>query len=143
MMLVFVMCYFVNNGLAQEKKEYTVLYYPNGTKASEGYMRDGQPDGFWIAYYPNGVKKSEGNRKNFLLDSIWVFYNQLGDTAEKISYVLGKKNGYSLRYGYANDRVGKDRLVLVAKELYINDVKEGTSFYYDKQGRLKEMVRYR
>jgi len=134
---------FSSETIAQEKKEYSVLYYPNGAKASEGYMRDGQPDGYWISYYPNGTKKSEGNRKNFLLDSIWVFYNQLGDTAEKISYFLGKKNGYSIKYGYVNDRVGKERVIIVARELYINDVKEGNSYYYDKQGNLREIVKYR
>ena len=79
-------CFSQNDG----KNGYTKFTYPNGKISSEGMMVNGKPDGYWKTYYVTGVKKSEGNRKNFLLDSIWLFYNELSDTTEKISYVLGK-----------------------------------------------------
>jgi antitoxin component YwqK of YwqJK toxin-antitoxin module len=52
---------------------FVQFFYPSGQLASEGTMREGQPDGYWITYYPTGIKKSEGKRTNFLLDSIWSF----------------------------------------------------------------------
>jgi len=136
---------FIQYSDSQELKEgYNILSYPNGKKASEGMVKNGRPDGFWVSYYVSGTKRSEGNRKNFLLDSIWIFYNQLGDTTEKISYVLGKKNGYSMRYGYRRERIGKDKMILLSKELYVNDNKEGWSYYYnDKSGKLEEMIKYK
>jgi uncharacterized protein len=122
---------------------YNVFYYPGGQKSSEGNLREGKPDGFWITYYPSGMKKSEGKRNNFLLDSLWNFYNQFGDTTEKISYLMGKKNGYSLTYSY-NKTVNSDkRGVLISKELYVNDNREGRSYYFTNNGKLKEIVNYR
>ena len=59
-------------------------------------MRNGKPDGFWKTYYPSGIMKSEGNRTNFLLDSIWVFYNEVGDTLQKVNYIMGKRNGFTI-----------------------------------------------
>ncbi|PIP54157.1 MAG: hypothetical protein COX07_06850 [Bacteroidetes bacterium CG23_combo_of_CG06-09_8_20_14_all_32_9] len=109
---------------------YNIFYYENGKISSEGYMRQGKPDGFWKTYYPNGTLKSEGNRINFELDSIWTFFNDKGDTTLKIDYKNGKKNGYlsTFEYGVKNNvKTGG----LVSKELYLNDVKQGKSFYYE------------
>lgn len=121
---------------------YNVFYYPNGQVASEGYMRSGKPDGYWKTYYVTGIIKSEGNRKNFLLDSIWVFYNPAGDTLEKISYMYGKKNGYSYTYDYQNKGITSKYYNIIARELYVNDKKEGKSFYYYPNGGMKEVVHY-
>ena len=110
---------------------YNVFYYPNGKKSSEGYMKNGQPDGFWKTYYPSGILKSEGNRKNTLLDSTWIFYNEKGDTIEIINYKYGKKNGYNIKYYYQYDDSGKIiSKKIISKELYLNDKKEGKSYYY-------------
>lgn len=118
------------------------IYYPNGQVSSEGFVKDGKPDGYWKTYYVTGVIKSEGKRKNFLLDSTWNFYNQSGELVEVINYQLGKKSGYTFKYNYNNpDRPG--RSTLVSKELYINDKKEGNSYYYYNSGELKEIVLYK
>ena len=66
--------------------------------SSEGFMQNDKPDGYWKTYYPSAVLKSEGNRVNHLLDSTWVFYKETGDTLQKVSYVLGKRNGYTTGY---------------------------------------------
>jgi uncharacterized protein len=133
----------VNSQTDTTSDGYKIFYYPSGQKASEGTLKNGKPDGLWISFYPTGIKKSEGKRKNFLLDSTWIFFNQLGDTAEKIEYLLGKKNGYTLRFGYRNDRIGKDKMILLSKELYLNDKLEGSNYYYYPSGRLREIVKYR
>ncbi len=120
---------------------YTKFYYPNGQISSEGYMKDGKPDGYWITYYVSGVKKSEGNRNNFRLDSTWNFYNNIGDIVEKIDYKNGVRSGYHLKFIYKKDDPLK-KPILISKELFINDLKEGLSYYYDENGKVKEVAMY-
>lgn len=89
-----------------------------------------------------GVIKSEGKRTNFLLDSTWNFYNQSGELVQQIDYRLGKKSGYSLEYIYSNPE-NPGQPTLVSKELYVNDKKEGESYYYYNTGELWQIVYYR
>jgi antitoxin component YwqK of YwqJK toxin-antitoxin module len=135
----------VSKLLAQDsiKNGFVKFYYPNGKVSSEGYMVDGKPDGFWVTYFATGIKKSEGNRRNHLLDSLWLFYNEVGDTTEKINYVLGKRNGYSYKYASLKELNTLQRNVLIAKELFVNDRREGTSYYYYPNGKLKQIINYR
>jgi antitoxin component YwqK of YwqJK toxin-antitoxin module len=126
-------------GQIDAKDGMVKIYYPNGQVSSEGMVRDGKPDGYWKTYYVTGVIKSEGKRTNFLLDSTWLFYNQVGELTEEINYQLGKRSGYTLKYTYDNPNQ-PGRKTLVSKELYVNDKKEGISFYYYKTGELKEEV---
>ena len=69
------------NFFAQErlKDGLKKFYYENGQISSEGNIKNGLPEGYWISYYPTGIIKSEGNRKNNTLDSTWIFYNKYGD----------------------------------------------------------------
>ena len=124
------------------KNGYNTIYFKDGKVSSEGYIRNGKPDGYWKTYYPTGVLKSEGNRKNFLLDSTWVFYNSYGDTLEKINYLYGKRNGYS--YTLNTDRNDKPEFIgnIIAKELYVNDKKEGKAYYYLNDGTLLKIENY-
>lgn len=118
------------------------IYYPNGQVSSEGFVKDGKPDGYWKTYYVTGIIKSEGKRKNFLLDSTWNFYNQSGELVEVINYQLGKRSGYTYKFTYDNpERPG--RSTLISKELYINDKKEGDAYYYHQTGELNEIVSYK
>jgi len=112
--------------------------YPNGNISSEGYIRNGKPDGYWKSYYVTGVLKSEGKRTSFLLDSIWVFYDQAGDTTEKISYLLGKRNGYSIKY--QKDPISG--LYIQTAELYAGDRKEGVARIFYPDGKLKQTIPY-
>lgn len=120
---------------------FNKVYYPNGKVLSEGFMKEGKPEGYWKTYYTTGVLKSEGNRENFLLDSIWIFYSSTGDTINKINYLYGKKNGYY--YQYSTDRsrpefIGK----VISKELYVNDIKEGIAYNYYEDGKIHETIKY-
>jgi antitoxin component YwqK of YwqJK toxin-antitoxin module len=122
---------------------YNRFYYPTGKISSEGYMRNGKPDGYWKTYFPSGVLKSEGNRRNFMLDSIWVFYNEKGDTLQKINYLFDKRNGYTITYNTneKDDPINYGKVV--AKELYVNDKKEGLSYFYYSNGLLHEVIEYK
>jgi len=134
---IIILCHSV---YAQDKvvDGYNRFYYSSGKVASEGNFKDGKPDGYWKTYYTTGIKKSEGTRTNYLLDSIWIFYTEKGDTLSKISYLRGKKNGYLVTYGSA---AGKN--YLLSKELYIDDKKQGVSYYYLPNGLLDKTVCYR
>jgi len=123
---------------ADIKDGYNQFKYPNGNISSEGYIRNGKPDGYWKSYYVTGVLKSEGKRRSYLLDSIWVFYDQSGDTTEKISYLLGKRNGYYIKY--QKDPVYE--LYVYSKELFAGDKKEGAAFIYYPEGKIKQMIPY-
>lgn len=120
---------------------FNKFYYPNGSLQSEGNLKDGKPEGYWVNYYPTGIIKSEGNRKNHELDSIWVFYTITGDTISKISYFNGKKNGFSYEYFTKASNptyIGN----IKSKELYINNLKEGASEYFYENGSLREIREY-
>lgn len=129
---------------AQNKSENNSVkfYYGNGRVSSEGMMRNGKPDGIWISYYPAGQIKSIGKRSNFLLDSIWKFYDEMGHLSEEINYLRGKKSGFWIRYQgvLKNDSLMRMEL---SKELYLDDKKEGQGLYYDNQGQIEKIVRYR
>ena len=103
------------------------FYYPNGKLSSEGTMKEGKPDGYWKSYSENGILKSEGNRKNFELDSLWKFYNAEGKLILEVNYKHERKNGIKTTY-LDNETI---------KENFVNDVKEGLTRYYYKDGKLK------
>ena len=81
----------INSSSSQELTRY---YYPDGTVSSEGYLVNGQPDGYWKSYYPNGTLKSVGKRTNFQLDSVWCFFDEQGNLQKEISYLDNHKNGF-------------------------------------------------
>ncbi len=85
-----------------------------------------------------GVLKSEGKRTNFLLDSIWVFFDQAGDTTEKINYVIGKKNGWYLKY----KKDPSHGVYVWSKELFAGDKKEGTAYIYYPDGKVLQTIKY-
>jgi antitoxin component YwqK of YwqJK toxin-antitoxin module len=110
---------------------YNIFYYPNSQKSSEGYMEDGKPNGYWMNYYPTGIIRSEGKRTNYELDSIWNFFDEKGNISKNISYKDGLKHGYYSQYKLNKT---KDTVIniLIFKELYYNNNKNGISEYYNK-----------
>ncbi len=130
---------FANNN---DTTGYTKLFYPNGSLQSEGIIKNGKPDGYWKSYYPTGVIRSEGNRVNHLLDGNWIFYNSLGDTINKVHYILGNKNGYS--YEYFVDRNKPESLGKVKlRELIVQNKKEGEAIEFYENGKIKERIHYK
>lgn len=145
-LFVFSFCIFNTFAFSQtanQQNGYVKIYYPNGSISSEGIMINGKPDGYWKTYFANGVIKSQGNRRNHLLDSVWVFFNEVGDTLEKINFVLTKKNGFYYRYSSVDQLNTNRRNVIISKELYVNDLKEGLSYYYYPDGYIHETIPYR
>ncbi len=120
----------------------TTFYYPSGQKSGEGIIRDGKPDGFWRSWYENGQLKSEGLRTNFMLDSIWNFYYYSGQLHQSISYRNDQKNGYTSSFVLDINNI--DTLYYQAsKELFLNGIRQGESFYYHPNGQLMMSIYFR
>ena len=133
--ILFLFCSIILGSVAQNKIDpngYNQFFYENGQLSSEGYMHDGQPDGYWKTYYENGIIKSEGNRKDFKLDSIWTFYGDSGHVALQITYLDDRKNGIRRTY-HENE---------VIEENFINDIKQGFTFYYFPNGELWKKINF-
>ena len=140
--LFLILYFFASSQNKINPNGYNKLYYPSGQVSSEGNMLEGKPEGYWKTYYATGKLKSEGNRKNFILDSLWIFYDENGDTIEKINYYNGKKNGYYFTYKY---EINRDKIKtggLISKELYLEDIKQGISYYYEN-GKLNRIINYK
>lgn len=143
---VFLLLFFYCELKAQDTvkpDDYNIFYYENGQKSSEGYLKDSEPDGIWKSYYKTGIIKSEGKYKNNALDSLWIFYDEKGDTLKKITYHNNQKNGYYLIYQTSDESDSANQNKLLSKELYLNDTKEGESYYYYPNGNIWRSVYYK
>ena len=140
--LFLILAFFVScNSVFSQDTAYREFYYPDGKVSSRGLFVNGQPDGFWEGFYPDGTFKSAGWRNNGKLDSVWRFFDPAGNRESEINYMLGLKNGY---YSTFRTEQIKDSSVnyLYSKELYVNDSKEGISYYYRFPGYLSESARF-
>ncbi len=115
---------------AQDTTVYTKFYYENGVVSSEGFIKNGKPDGYWKTYNEKGILISEGNRKNFELDSVWKFYSEAAKLSMEINYQKGKKNG--LRKSYLE----KENI----EENFKDDVKQGFTTYYYPNGNIMRLI---
>ena len=141
--LIFIFTFFISVLLlAQSDVRSELVYkkytYSNGKLASEGYLKDNKPEGFWKSYYQTGVVKSEGKWKNNKLDSVWIFFDQLGDTIEKINYYSGKKNGYHYRYFKE-----KHKNKIYSTELYVNDKRHNNAYVFYNTGNVKKVIPFK
>lgn len=125
---------FVNNlSVAQNADSLvpTKYYYENGQVSSEGFLRQGKPDGYWKSYYRNGLLKTEGNRENYQLEGTWKFYNEEGVLYLTIDYDNNLKDGKSITY-----RGDKPYKV----ERFQEDKKNGNTEYFYPSGTIKKKV---
>jgi antitoxin component YwqK of YwqJK toxin-antitoxin module len=127
---IFVAIWFILSALSlfsQDTAVFVQIKHKNGKVASEGFIRQGKPDGYWKTYNDAGHIVSEGNRKNFLLDSTWIFYNN-GKHSAEINYKIGKKNGISKNY---SDKE-------IVETPYIDDAINGVQYIYFHSGQIKK-----
>jgi antitoxin component YwqK of YwqJK toxin-antitoxin module len=133
--IIFLFSFLIFKSQVVNPNGYNIFYDDNGVKSSEGFMKNGKPDGYWKNYYKNGVLKIEGNRKNFNLDSVWKFYTDNGKMTKIVNYLDGKKNGFTITYDTAEH--------VFSKDFFINDIKQGDSFFYYKSGKVKKVITYK
>ena len=129
--------FFQNSITAQQDsaRQYKKIYFDNGKLASEGFIENGLPNGYWKTYYQNGTIKTEGNRENFQLAGIWKFYTPEGKIEKEFTYKSGKKNGFARSY----DEKGN----LLSQLSYTNDTIQGVAEFYFPNGTLKEKSNFK
>lgn len=111
---------FLQQPLAEDSLVAKQYFHPNGKVSSEGYLKDGKPEGYWKSYDNQGALVSEGNRQNYLLDGSWKFYKN-GKLSSTISYKSGEKQGKSTYYHSTE----------IIEEYYENNILEGVKKIYD------------
>jgi len=144
--LLIILLFLCRFSFSQSAKDtsngYVKYYYGNGALSSEGLMVNGKPEGYWKTYYVDGKLKSEGYRKNFQLDSVWTFYDESGVTEKIINYLYGKKNGHYYTFSIKNTDSTKAG-VLLSKELYLDDQRQGFSYFYYSDGKIYRIIPYK
>ena len=133
---IFLFCLFSNQILAQEfnPNGYNTFYHSNGKIASEGYFKNGLPEGIWKTYTTNGILISQGKKSLGLSDSIWTFYNSKGLIKNSITYNIDKKNGCAKFYG---------TLGFTIKEVfYLNDIIQNEQIEYYQNGTIKSITNF-
>jgi len=157
--LLILLCFCLAEIKILGQTQFMQYRYENGTVSSEGFLRDGKPDGYWKTYHTNGKLKSEGNRKNFQLDSTWNFYSNEGVIQKSISYAEDRKNGWERMYDekgrcteeYTNQnniRNGRANWYFPTGELkktvvFENNKEEGKATEYETDGRIITMLTYK
>jgi antitoxin component YwqK of YwqJK toxin-antitoxin module len=135
---------------------FTQFKHRNGEISSEGYLRNGKPDGYWKTFNEQGQLISEGNRKDFLLDGVWKFYADEKLTSE-ISYKAGKRSGLSKVFSeketvvapYVNDLISGIREIFYVsgnikqRTPFENSLEQGIEFDFSEQGDITSITEYR
>ncbi len=110
---------------------YVQYTFENGSVSSEGYLKDGKPEGYWKSYYRNGNLKTEGNRVAHQLADRWKFYDEKGALTLTIDYQKGIKNGFRKTFSQG---------ICVKEESFKEGKKEGWTRRFDHKGRLIEDI---
>lgn len=115
--------------------DWTVYTFPNGTKASEGCLIDGKPEGTWKTFHSNGNLKSIGSRLNFELSGEWQFFDTSGVKTQTIEYQSGKKHGWERTYFQTG---------LIAQETHFEQgIRSGWMRDFDANGQLRKAIPFR
>lgn len=105
-----------------------ITYYPDGTKARETAIKNGNFEGKYVAYHKNGnVEHTQFNvRNDYEGESLEYYYD--GTLKQKVNYVDGMKQGLLSRY-YPNGK-------LKHEINFKNNKKSGEAKFYDEEGNL-------
>ncbi len=131
--LICILC-LCSIGLSQRDDglQYIKFYYQDSVVSSEGWMKDGKPEGYWKSYYPDGTIRIEGNRKDFLLDSTWKFYDNQGNIQSEITYLGGVRYGISRKYLEEG----------IEEYNYVDDTIKGIAYLFSYSGHILRTIPY-
>ncbi len=135
------------------------FYYDTGEKLSKGQIQNGNRQGQWISWNKNGSKQSDGFFVDNEPDSIWKWYNENGKVIKIGHYKRGLEHGTWINYfdsGIVSDSVyfldgrmygltksyypdGK----LFMKGFYNRNEYDSTWEMYYENGKLKSFGNYR
>lgn len=121
---------WLKNGL---KEGYWLFYHPNGEVAEKGHYKNGSRVEYWYFYSLKGFPQQEGHYKNGKMVDWWLFYDDKGRINHKCQLNDGRKNGYCLQY--LNEK-------LTSAEKYRNGkkIKKWTSFSsFKRENKLSDL----
>jgi len=135
---------------------FTQFKHRNGAVSSEGYLRNGRPDGYWKTFNEQGQLVSEGNRKDFLLDGVWKFYTD-GVLTSTITYKAGKREGLSQTFSatetintpFIDDVISGIRETFFAngnikqRTPFERNLEHGIEFDFSEHGEITGITEYR
>jgi antitoxin component YwqK of YwqJK toxin-antitoxin module len=118
------------------KQGHWIKKYPDGTIQYDGYFRNDSPVGEFRRFYETGVLKSlmfytEGSNEVKV-----KFYHPNGFPAAEGLYIDQKKEGIWKYYSQNTENY------LICEEYYRNDLRNGTSQKYYKDGKIAEKLSY-
>lgn len=121
---------WIKNG---QKEGYWKLYHQNGKLSEKGHFRKGVRHAYWYFYTENGKPWKEGHYKKGEMADWWLFFDARGRINHKCQLSKGKKNGYCLQY--KNEK-------LTSAEKYQNGkkIKKWTSFSsFKRENKLSDL----
>ena len=124
--------YIKDNNL--EDGAYT-YYFNDGTKSRELTIARGKLDGASRDYYRNGKMYEEGNFKGGDRDGLFTKYYKNGKIASKEFYTKGKRDGTFEDYNMDG--------VLLEKNIYRNGRKNSIDSSFTNHGKFYGMVKYK
>jgi uncharacterized protein len=111
---------------------WTIYTFPEGNKASEGCLKNGQPEGEWKTYFENGQLKSVGFRTDFELSGTWIFFHSNGKKQRSVEYTSGVKNGLEREFNKEG--------VLLEEMSFLNGMEEGLHSFYTPDGIIEKKI---
>ncbi|MCL2413487.1 MAG: toxin-antitoxin system YwqK family antitoxin, partial [Bacteroidales bacterium] len=157
-LLIFILTVWLSAELMAQADQmvFTRFRHRNGVTSSEGYLRNGQPDGFWRTFDEQGQLVSEGNRKDFLLDGVWRFYTN-GVLTSKITYEAGRRHGLTTIFSanettiipFENDIISGTREIFYAngnirqRTPFEGSLEHGIEFDFSEEGDITGITEFR
>jgi len=142
---------------SNNQKQEDSIFWPNGLKSEQKFWKNGKKNSEWISYFENGDIKSKEIWNEGLKVGEWFKYNNKKILISKELYSKNKllkfeyffddgrlenkgeydnslkKNGEWIKYQYALDLNGNEKLFKIYHENYKSGILDG---YYEKYGEL-------
>lgn len=141
-MCIVVLLLSCNDGIKSKDKRDAAIdyssdsmtvskYYDDGTKESEGVLKQGVKDGIAKTYHPNGRIKQKGLWVKDKQEGIWEFYDENGRISAKVSFKNDMQDGISIFF-YETGIVSE-------KTTWKEGTLDGKSYQYYANGAIKRI----
>lgn len=101
-----------------------------------GFFDNGMRVGEWYSFYFNGALKSYGNYQNGLKHGLWKeYYKPVLNKEEAFSALLKGKSDVRINED-GSLTVEKNDSLISSKGVYESNIKKGSWYYYDNNGRM-------
>jgi len=110
------------------------LWFQNGNLQTEGFMKNNERDGHWVAYDESGTKLSEGDYVQGKKNGLHTIYFYNGEKESEINYKNGEKDGHAVWYRRDTTKKSSVKMVKHIEGNFVGDVQNGHWIYYQIDG---------